>query len=185
MNYQKIYDSIIAKAKSENRVKGKDTYYEAHHIIPKCLDGEGLTKQWKTHPNIILLTGREHFLCHRLLHEIYPNNSKIFYAFSMMFLNNANQSRYIPNARSYEYLRIQSKKFFSQKGEKNHMWGKTGKNHMRSKKVIQYTKDKIFIKMWDGISEASRELNIPRASISYACIGKLKTAGKFIWEFST
>ena len=35
MDYQKIYDSIISKAKSLNRKKGDGNYYESHHIIPK------------------------------------------------------------------------------------------------------------------------------------------------------
>ena len=84
MNYQRIYDSLINKAKSQNRVKSKDTYYEAHHIVPVCLGGEGRTSHWKTHPNLVLLTGREHFLAHWLLHLIHPDNTKLTRAFVMM-----------------------------------------------------------------------------------------------------
>ena len=40
MNYQKIYDDLISKAKSENRKKYKGVYYEKHHIIPRCLRGK-------------------------------------------------------------------------------------------------------------------------------------------------
>ena len=39
MNYQKIYENLISKAKSENRKKYKGVYYESHHIIPRCLGG--------------------------------------------------------------------------------------------------------------------------------------------------
>jgi len=62
MNYQRIYDELIQRARSENRVKGGDVYYEAHHIIPKCVGGKGKYSQWRTHDNIILLTVREHIL---------------------------------------------------------------------------------------------------------------------------
>lgn len=62
MNYQRIYDQIIERAKCENRDKGGEIYYEAHHILPKCLGGEGHETQWKFHPNIVLLTAKEHFI---------------------------------------------------------------------------------------------------------------------------
>lgn len=46
----------------------------------------------------------------------------------------------------------------------------------------QYTKDGEFIKTWDTMSEASRELKIPVSSISLCCKGNYKTAGGFIWK---
>ena len=115
MNYQRIYDSIISKAKSENRAKSKDTYYEAHHIIPVCLGGEGSSSQWKTHSNIILLTAREHFLCHWLLHEIYPDNKELVFAFWMMCNVNPQKEklRHIPSSRIFEYVRIEKNKKMS------------------------------------------------------------------------
>lgn len=103
MNYQKIYDQIIEKARKENRVKSTDIYYEAHHVIPRCLGGEGLTTQWKTHPNIVLLTAREHFVCHWLLARLYPNNRKVVYTFWMMSTGGSSvQPRYRPSSRVYE-----------------------------------------------------------------------------------
>ena len=107
MNYQKIYDRIVQRAKFENREKGKDIYYEAHHIIPKCLGGTGRTFDWKWHDNIVLLTAKEHFICHRLLHTIYPNNIKLQFAFEMMcFVQNDRQRpRYVPSSRVIEEAR--------------------------------------------------------------------------------
>jgi hypothetical protein len=54
--YTKWYYEIINKAKKENRLKG-NIYYEKHHIIPKCVGGI----------ETVLLTAREHFICHLLL----------------------------------------------------------------------------------------------------------------------
>ena len=78
MDYKKIYDSIIAKAKSENRKKNKGVYYELHHILPKCLKG-GEEKE-----NKVLLTAREHYVCHKLLLFIHPNHSGIALAYHSM-----------------------------------------------------------------------------------------------------
>jgi len=44
MNYQRIYNQLIERAQSENRVKSREFYFEAHHIIPKCMGGEGLER---------------------------------------------------------------------------------------------------------------------------------------------
>ena len=39
MNYASVYERLIDRAKSECRVRSIGTYYEAHHIIPKCMGG--------------------------------------------------------------------------------------------------------------------------------------------------
>lgn len=106
MNYEKIYNDIISKAKSEDRKKVKGgVYYEAHHIIPRCMGGEGMTYQ-HNHPNIILLTPKEHYMTHKLLCEIYPTNNKLRIAMWCM-INGLSRSRkrYIPSCRIYSQLR--------------------------------------------------------------------------------
>lgn len=107
MNYQRIYDQIIKRAKDQilDRIgrKKKGDYYEGHHIIPRCLGGVGFSRQYY-HENIVLLTGREHFLCHWLLCEISPNNKKLIYAFQFM-CESTKISRYTPSSRIIEYAR--------------------------------------------------------------------------------
>lgn len=63
--------------------------------------------------------------------------------------------------------------------------GKFGKDHIHSKKVMQYDKNKNLIKIWDSVNEASKTLNIDDASISRCCLHyKYRhTAGGFIWEY--
>lgn len=105
MNYQKVYNQIIDRAKNQNRVYGKGVYYERHHITPKCIGGEGKTSQWKTHSNIVLLSAKEHFICHRLLCEVYPNSPKLKFALWAMS-NQITESRgYKVGAKCYERLR--------------------------------------------------------------------------------
>lgn len=95
MNYQRIYDQIVDRAKKEGRKKSQGVYYERHHIVPKCLGGSD------SRDNLVLLTAREHFICHRLLCRIYPESRKLAKAFSMMCQVKTNkQQRYTPSSRA-------------------------------------------------------------------------------------
>jgi hypothetical protein len=49
--------------------------------------------------------------------------------------------------------------------------------------VIQLTLNGVFIKEWEILSEASRNLNISKGAISNVCKGKQKTAGSFKWQY--
>lgn len=80
MDYQAIYTRLIEKARNERRIRGQEAYYEAHHITPECLGGDGTVWAWRSHPNIILLTPKEHYIAHLLLCEIYPNEKRLKYA---------------------------------------------------------------------------------------------------------
>ena len=76
MNYEKIYNKIINNARLNNNVNGK--YYEVHHILPKCLGGTD------DNDNLVNLTLKEHYICHELLCNIYPDNKSIAHAYWMM-----------------------------------------------------------------------------------------------------
>lgn len=52
-----------------------------------------------------------------------------------------------------------------------------------SKKIIQYDLKGNFIKEWDSMSEAQRQLNIWHESIGKCCKGEIKTSGKYIWRY--
>jgi hypothetical protein len=105
MNYQKIYDDLIIKARKENRKKLKRNqdgyvYYENHHILPKCLNGGEEPK------NKVLLTAKEHFVSHKLLIKIYPDNYHIQLAFVIMSLNISPYHKRIGlSVRDYKYAR--------------------------------------------------------------------------------
>jgi hypothetical protein len=93
MNYQRIYDQIIDRAK-ERKLEG---YKEKHHIIPKCMGGSNQRE------NLVELTAREHFLCHWILCRIYPENKKLGHAFWFMSKQNAptQQRDYVVSSRTY------------------------------------------------------------------------------------
>jgi len=113
MNYQRIHDAIIDRARNRT-LQG---YRERHHVIPRCLSGTDKSA------NLVELTAREHFVVHKLLVEIYPNEPKLVYAYWMMSRNISN-SKYIRDYKvsSRDYDR--AKKLFSkvssirQKGKK-------------------------------------------------------------------
>lgn len=108
MNYQKIHDQIIERAKTENRKKGGDVYYERHHIVPRCMNGTDDDE------NLVLLTAREHFVVHKLLCEIYPDNDKLFFAYRRMTMKSKfNKRDYIVSSREYSEIRSKFSIFIS------------------------------------------------------------------------
>jgi len=88
MNYLKIYEALIERAK--NRIL--EGYCEEHHIVPRCLNGSD------HRDNLVELTPEEHYLAHQLLVKIHPGNPKLIKAASMMIPNR-------PSNKLYGWLR--------------------------------------------------------------------------------
>lgn len=127
MNYKKIYDQIIDRAKNRSLTE----YCEKHHIIPKCMGGSDDSN------NIVKLTAREHFLCHWILHELYPNDYKLTYAFDKMSHIKSNSAKsYVPSSRVIEYARKEMARLST--GSNNPFYGKK-----HSKEVIDKIKLKV------------------------------------------
>ena len=66
MNYQKIYNYLIERAKTRNK-EDLTEFLNVHHIIPK--------HSWGTNDenNLVVLTYKEHIFAHKLLFKIYTN----------------------------------------------------------------------------------------------------------------
>jgi hypothetical protein len=104
MDYNKIYNDLMFSRlllKSE-RIKEKrnGSYFEGHHIIPKCKGGTGTSTRPKNNSNIVLLTAREHFLSHWLLWRIYGDRQMAL-AFHKM-LSTTDKTKRITSSRGYE-----------------------------------------------------------------------------------
>ena len=85
MNYNEFIHNIITERGQWNIPDG--AYYEVHHIVPKCMGGDGVIKRTKNgshHPNLIFLYPKEHFIAHKLLALENPDNIKLISAWSMM-----------------------------------------------------------------------------------------------------
>jgi hypothetical protein len=77
--YTKWYNNIIRAAKKSSR-DDKTQIYEKHHIIPKSFGGSNKKD------NIVLLTLKEHFICHLLLTKMCDGvyKQKMFWALHRM-----------------------------------------------------------------------------------------------------
>ena len=129
MNYIKIYNKLIIKAKSESRKKSDGVYYEAHHIQPKSFGGKGDGRN-TIHPNIALLTPKEHYIAHLLLVAIYPNSPAMHKALWNM-CNVKKDLRFKPSAKTY--CKIRTEYIKNTKGLNNHFFGKTHSDESKLK----------------------------------------------------
>lgn len=119
MTYKEFIQNII-----DNRGQygiSNNEYYEMHHIIPRCLEGNGDTKERtfrknSRHPNCIYLYPREHFVAHKLLAKEYPNNHNLVRAWWLM--SHINGERYQLTSEEYEEARTKFVQTIS--GENNY-----------------------------------------------------------------
>ena len=127
--YYKTYYSIINAAKSTKRFG----YTEKHHIIPKSLGGSNDLD------NIVSLTAREHFICHRLLTKMVSTEIKHKMTYAAWQLGRPSKSKSIKiSSRTYEILRKQlSESMIGRKRKPfNEQWLE---NMRRSAKTRKYT----------------------------------------------
>jgi hypothetical protein len=99
MNYYDIYYAIIERAKGRTKAHN----LEGHHIVPKSCNGNDDLD------NLVHLTMREHFICHKLLVKIYVNEpiyrKKMIYA--LWWMCKTMRSKNV-RVTSHEYERARS-----------------------------------------------------------------------------
>lgn len=66
---------------------------------------------------------------------------------------------------------------------KKHAYQKAENKKSRGKPVEQYTKEGIFLRSYDSVSEAAEELGCCIAAISNCCLGRTRTSQGFRWKF--
>jgi ribosomal protein L37AE/L43A len=162
--YLRWYIAIVSN--KEMRSKKEPQYYEEHHILPKSLfaDYKNLRKnKW----NRVLLTAKEHFICHWLLTKVCKNEfqyQKMLKAFVGM-TRNKNGNRKLT---SFEYSKLKEKASFSmsimRKGQPSWNTGKTGLQ-VAWNKGLKYSSGPRKEGTGKNISEAKR--NAPRVECIY------------------
>lgn len=136
MNYKKLYNQIVTRAKTRE-IEG---YSETHHILPKSLGGTN------SKCNLVKLTAREHFICHYLLTKIYSEgieHYKMLCAFNTMAKRHSKSQQRYYNSRLYEA----SRKKFSEamsiltSGEKNSHYGKVWIYNENTNESVRISKE--------------------------------------------
>jgi hypothetical protein len=155
-------------------------YTEKHHIIPRCMGGSSEKS------NLTKLTAKEHFICHKLLHKIYPDNEKLRYAFWAM-CNQVNKRGYIVSSRDHEYARDLCLKMW--KRPKTLEWKKNIAKSKKGKKINTNQQGKLnhnFSKIWvtNTVTNESKMIKgeIPegwkKGRVKVGSLGKSKIKGK-------
>lgn len=104
--YTNWYIQIIlnAQKRASNRNSAKHLlgYIEGHHIIPKSFNID-------IKNNIVYLTAKEHFVCHRLLSKMFTGSFKTKMAFAIFSFSRTsnNQSRIVINSRTYQVIKTE------------------------------------------------------------------------------
>ena len=134
--YTDIYNRIISIAKSRNIFSRKEAnkilgYAENHHILPRSLNGKNIKN------NLVFLTPKEHFICHRLLVRMTTGREKLLMlnALNIMLRINEFQHRIHVSSRVYEYVRIQRMKFT---GPDHYNYGRKQSLEWREKRSKDY-----------------------------------------------
>lgn len=144
VTYKGFIDNIIKSRGQWNIPEGE--YFEVHHIIPKCLGGEGDIRKGRKlqqHPNLIYLYPREHFIAHKLLALENSDNPKLVYAWSMMAFPKGKTRRDIElTPEEYEELRRLQSQVRAGKPLPEYAKNKLSLIN-KGKKLSQETKDKI------------------------------------------
>ena len=104
MNYQKIYDNLVAKRQLQPALKQEGTYgsVEWHHIIPRCIGGSN------DKSNLVCFYPREHYIAHLLLWKMHPKCFNLMFALCSMAgnVNATNMRQFKYNSRLYEKVKL-------------------------------------------------------------------------------
>jgi hypothetical protein len=93
--YTKAYFNIVENAKT----KKYTGYTENHHILPKSLGGTNEKN------NLIRLSAREHFICHKLLMKMVTGDARYKMVEAFSYFSNNSKRKLVFNSRQIEELR--------------------------------------------------------------------------------
>ena len=97
--YTKWYIKLISSAQSKPLLA--DSYYEVHHIIPRCMGGTDDSE------NLVSLTGKGHYIAHLLLTKMTVGiyHRKMTFALWKMTSSNTNQQRHQVTSSQYQSIK--------------------------------------------------------------------------------
>lgn len=124
-SHNQFYINRYNKFISNCILPADETYFENHHIIPKCMGGKD------DESNLIKLTARQHFIAHWMLWKAYKTND-LAYAFFLMNVVNKNHigRKKRINSKTYSLLKehkSQNQSLLNSERWKNEEWAKKQK----------------------------------------------------------
>ena len=148
--YTRLYYTLIKSAKS----KKYSGYTETHHIVPKSLGGSNDSD------NLVVLSAREHFLCHWLLTKMVKSKRHQYQMWNamtlMMYTETKDQKRYKVTGRTYQNLKEQQAVWKSWRfsGDRNPQYGvewsqerrKKHSERLKGRVVSEETREKLRIR---------------------------------------
>lgn len=142
--YTKIYFQIINRAKSRTNLQ----YVESHHILPKSMGGSNKSD------NLVLLTAREHYICHLLLTRMTTgtDKQKMFLALDCFTKPLVNQRNVRPNSRFVAQARVEAAQYLSQLRKGNATRPAGTYRHSAETRLKQSTSSKGIVKRPAGFS---------------------------------
>ena len=175
--YTKWYYLIVNSALTRNNAG----YSERHHIIPKSLGGSN------EQSNIVTLSAREHFVCHRLLTKMVSGINKRKMSYAVWLLCNAKnstqQKRHIPNSFVYqqcreEYVKSMSQSLRGVKKTKIHWLNKkhTDETKAKQSEVKRGANNPMFgrTQSEETVNKIKQaQINIPKPKFTCNCCGKV------------
>lgn len=159
MNYKKIYESLICRAK-ERELEG---YKERHHIIPCCMFIGGRENvEANKESNLVYLTPQEHFVCHQLLVKMFPKFQGLVYALNKLTLSSKGQVR-----TNKKYAWVRRKFVEARKGKTmqeitcNPNWVSPRKGQPRTTQI--WNKGKVMPKDWVNPKKGKSKEDYPNS----------------------
>jgi hypothetical protein len=139
--YAKSYYFIVNRAKNRTLT----TYTERHHIVPKSLGGDNSAE------NLVKLTPKEHYVCHRLLTKMTEGNdrTKMLCAAMIMMHGIDVERTYRITSTAYSFTKNERAKAMSKlkKGKPGHPRSPETRAKMRAAKLGKKLSEETKLKM--------------------------------------
>lgn len=161
MNYTKIYNQLVNKAKLRGLDKKQhEGYFEIHHILPVSLGGSN------DDSNLVMFTGREHFIAHMLMWKADPDDVSLQRAAWMMSARNVCKV----NSRLYTAIQEVKRKEASEQMKGRYFKDLTGNRYERLVVVSQgehyYTPGGLRYTRWNCVCDCGGEVLVHAGSLN-------------------
>jgi len=133
--YLNIYYSIIKNAKSQSRIKQVGDGYQTHHIMPRCMGGTDDSD------NLVVLSYKEHRICHRLLIKITEGEYKYKMMYAYLLFDKSYDTSMIPSPQIYCTEESYLKMVATRKRKGSYKRGKD--NIFSSPEIIEKVRDRM------------------------------------------